>query len=199
MPRSPLRRACSGLKTAVLIVGSVLIPSGSALSKVQATTWTSVEGKAVNPLDVGGRASVVVFVMVDCPMANLYAPELARIVTAYESKGVRFTCVYVDPDITADRVRQHVRQYGLRGEFVLDPRHSLAEKLGATVSPEAVVLGKGSRIAYRGRIDDRVVDYGKVRPEPRRRDLRLAIDAVLNGRSPASPRTKAIGCIFREQ
>ena len=47
---------------------------------------------------------------------------------------------------------------------------------------------------YRGRIDDRAVKLGTVRAEPKQRDLRLAIDAVLLKKPVPEKFTKAIGC-----
>jgi hypothetical protein len=49
-------------------------------------------------------------------------------------------------------------------------------------------------LLYRGRIDDRYVDFGKRRPEPMTHDLREALEAILAGRPVARPRTEPIGC-----
>jgi hypothetical protein len=62
------------------------------------------------------------------------------------------------------------------------------------VSPEAALLTPSGEIVYRGRIDDRVADFGKRRVQPTRRDLRLALDAFLKGKPIPARRTKAIGC-----
>jgi hypothetical protein len=53
-------------------------------------------------------------------------------------------------------------------------------------------------VLYRGRIDDRVADFGKRRVEPTRRDLRLALDAILAGKPVPARRTKAVGCYIPE-
>ncbi len=193
MPQSKIRfcLACG------LLVAVACATGPSSQSKQGASGWLNLEGTRTNPLFPKANPQALVFLMVDCPMANMYAPELVRIEETYRKKGVAFTFVYVDSDITAERARQHVKAYGLKGMFVLDPKHSLAEKVGASVSPEVVVLGKDAKVVYRGRIDDRVETYGKVRPEPKRHDFRLALDEVLQGKKPKPSDTRAIGCIFR--
>ena len=62
------------------------------------------------------------------------------------------------------------------------------------MTPESAVFLRGGALAYHGRIDDRYVDFGEVRPEPTHRDLADAIDAALGGR-PALPASgHAVGC-----
>jgi hypothetical protein len=66
------------------------------------------------------------------------------------------------------------------------------------VTPEAAVFDARGRVVYRGRIDDRYVDFGLDRPEPTSRDLERAIQDLLAGRSVAVPRTQAVGCILAD-
>jgi hypothetical protein len=63
-----------------------------------------------------------------------------------------------------------------------------------TMAPEVAILDPDGKVAYRGRIDDWYVDYGKRRGEPTRRDLRDALDAILRGAPVPNPTTKVIGC-----
>jgi len=47
---------------------------------------------------------------------------------------------------------------------------------------------------YRGRIDDRYVDFGRARAAPTSRDLREVLQALARG-GPVAPRTTAaVGC-----
>ena len=62
------------------------------------------------------------------------------------------------------------------------------------MTPEAVVFDRDDQLVYRGRIDDRYVDFGQARPEPTQRDLETAIDAVLDGLPVAHQVTEAVGC-----
>jgi len=142
----------------------------------------------------GARATVLAFIGSECPISNAYAPELARIAAEYSPRGVRFFAVESDPAATSDSARGHARAYALPFPVLLDPKQSLARQTGATRTLEAVVLAPGGRVVYRGRVDDRILDFGKVRPRAVRRDLRLALDEELAGVPVSVPETRAIGC-----
>jgi peroxiredoxin len=157
------------------------------------------DGRAHTPLSrPEAKAIVFLFVLPDCPIANYYAPEIKRICADYKDRKVTAFVVHCDPDVTAARAREHAKEYGLPCPVLLDPKHALAKKLGATKAPEAVVVGPDGKVAYRGRIDDTYVDYGKRRVAPTRRDLRLALDAVLAGKPVAPATTPVIGCDLPE-
>jgi hypothetical protein len=67
------------------------------------------------------------------------------------------------------------------------------------VTPEAAVWQAGAaEPAYRGRIDDRAVELGKLRAEASVHELRDAVDAVLAGRPPAPAGGPAIGCYISD-
>jgi hypothetical protein len=51
-------------------------------------------------------------------------------------------------------------------------------------------------MVYRGRIDDRYVDFGKTRPAPTNRDLERVLEAILAGKSLSSETTPAVGCFI---
>lgn len=137
----------------------------------------------------------VLFLGTDCPIASAYAPELARIASEFAPKGVAFTVAYPLPRAKPDAVRAHAKEYALPGTVVHDRDLSLAKKLGATVTPEAVVLSARGEVLYRGRIDDRYEKVGGKRRElPTTFDLRAALTAALEGKAPAKPWPPAVGC-----
>lgn len=142
------------------------------------------------------KAVVFLFLGTECPISNRYSPEINRIVGDYGTLGVVFYAVYADPSVTPDDVRRHGKDFGYGFPGLLDPRQELAHLTGAEVTPTAVVLTPDRKVAYVGRIDNRYVSFGKFRPDPTRRDLRLAVDAVLSGKPVAVSRTKAIGCFL---
>ena len=117
------------------------------------------------------KATVLLFVDVECPISNRYAPEVRRIYERYVSRGVRFFSVYAKPDESVPRINQHVAEFDYPMTALRDPKHHLVDKSGATATPEAVVLDPQGSVVYRGRIDDRFIAYGKTRNAPQRRDL----------------------------
>ena len=158
-----------------------------------------VDGKEHRPLaDAAQVATVLFFVMHDCPIANGYAPEISRIAEEYGKRGVRSFVIYVEDDLSPADAKKHAREYAFRCPALLDPNRSLARKAGATISPESAIFSAKGELLYRGRIDDRAIAPGKHRAEPRQRDLRTALDAILAGKPVPERFTKAIGCYLPE-
>lgn len=158
-----------------------------------------VEGATHRPLASAGQAATVLFfVLHDCPIANGYAPEITRISEEYRARGVRAYVIYGEDDISRAAAKKHAHEYAYRCPALLDPQRALARAAGATVSPEAALFSAKGQLLYRGRIDDRAIAPGKHRAEPRQRDLRVALDAALAGKPIRERFTKAIGCYLPE-
>jgi hypothetical protein len=97
---------------------------------------------------------------------------------------------------TAD-IRKHLKDFNYAGyPAILDSRHDLVEKAGATIVSEVAVFSSGGQLKYRGRIDDRYAALGKPRQVVTQRDLVNALDALLGRRSVANPKTEAFGCFI---
>lgn len=141
-------------------------------------------------------ATVFLFVRTDCPISNRYAPEYARLFETHAPQGVEFRFVYVDPDQTADTIRAHRADYALPADAWIDRTHALVEWTGATITPEAAVVDGTGNLRYRGRIDDRYVDFGKARREASVRDLDEAIRALQRGDRRPLETTRAVGCFI---
>ncbi len=151
------------------------------------------DGRSHTPLvQKGSKATVVVFLMHDCPVTNATAPELARLFHEFSALGVEFFGVYVTE--TEKEIETHRRDYGLPFPGLLDPKLQLSRAAGITRAPEAALFSAEGALLYRGRIDDRAGKPGVMRPTPGRRDLRLALEAVLAGRQPEPRFTAAAGC-----
>ena len=143
-------------------------------------TIKDIRGRAQSPFKPDGQAaSVLFFILQDCPISNRYAPEIARIVREYQPKNIRFYLVYVDPAVEITQIEAHLREYNLPDIPVIhDAKRSLVAATGASVTPETAVVGKGGEILYRGRIDNLYEALGKPRRNVTEHDLRNALDAI---------------------
>ena len=164
-------------------------------------TLLDINGVPREPLKVAAtaKANALFFVTNDCPIANSFAHEIARICADYNSKGVACTLVYVDPAISNEQANQHAKEYG-HGDYpkIVDRRHELVKATGATVTPEAAVVDHSGTVVYLGRIDDSVGALGQPRRPAKSLDLRDALDAVIAGKPVPTPRTKALGCYISD-
>jgi hypothetical protein len=140
------------------------------------------------------KAAVFLFIANECPISNRYAPEVNRIVDDYASTGFSFFAVHSDPDEHSDSVRKHTREFGYKFPALLDPAQTLAAGWGVTATPTAVVVSPAGVVLYRGRIDNRYIDFGRYRDSGIESDLRRALDAVAAGKPVANRFTRSIGC-----
>ena len=140
------------------------------------------------------KAILLFFVTTDCPVANSYVPEMNRIRDAYAPRGVAVYAVQAETTIADSAVVKYAEEYRYGFPLLLDPRQELVKLANATVTPQAAVLSPDGKVLYLGRIDNRVEDFGKQRPQATHPDLREALDAVLDGKPVPHPTTKSIGC-----
>jgi hypothetical protein len=152
-----------------------------------------LDGHLRHPLRAESAARILFFIAPDCPIANSYAPEIQRLCSNF--KGMDCALVYVDPQLDSAGALKHRSEFGYVGfTAFLDSSDKLADAVGATVTPEAVVIARDGRIAYRGRIDNRWVTLGKARPQATVFDLKNALDEIAGRKTVTVPETKPVGC-----
>jgi hypothetical protein len=145
----------------------------------------------------GEKALVLLFVRTDCPISNRYAPEIQRLYKTYEPQGVDFRLVYPERDLTAAAIEKHRREYSYSIPALSDTGHRYAARAKVRTTPEVAVFIH-SELVYRGRIDDRYIDFGKFRNEASKHDLEEVLAAVVAGKAMHFRETKAIGCAIED-
>lgn len=185
-------RARSGLLA--LLLAACAEPAASQ----PAHAALDLQGAPVDPLAGAGPATVLLFLATHCPISNRYAPTMRGLADAWTDRGVRVWLVYPDPDDDPAAIRRHQAEFSLVLPTLRDPSHRWVAHAGVRVTPEAAVLAPDGAVLYRGRIDDRVQGFGKIRPEASVHELRDAVDAVLRGDPPRPPAAPAIGCYISD-
>jgi len=175
-----------------------------------ASAWAAPTGQGLYGVDLDGhpipslansqtKAVVLFFVASDCPISNRYVPQIRRLETEFGPQHVAFWVVYPNPGDTVDVIRQHQKSYGKMPDEIRDPNHTLVQLARAKVTPEAAVLvpeGRGFKETYRGRIDNRYIDFGQQRPHATQHDLQDAIAAVVHGNTTPRPTGRPVGCFI---
>ena len=140
--------------------------------------------------------TVYVFTTTDCPISNRYAPEIQRLAAKFGSKA-HFVLVYPVPTDSPGMIREHKKKFAYAIDSVRDLDRKLQKLTGVTITPEVAVM-KGATVLYRGRIDDRFVDFGQERAKPTQRDLEDALNAIASGKAVANAETRAVGCYLSD-
>jgi hypothetical protein len=190
-----LLRSLSHYAATLVLLFSAIVPHLWATS---APLGVDLKGNPIYQL--GGpdiRVVVLIFAASDCPIANRYVPEIARLNREFSNHGVRFWWVFPNPEDTRSIVEKHNREFSIAESTLLDTRQMLVHSSHATVTPESAVfvINRGSmREVYHGRIDDRYLAFGQERPTPQHLELEAAIAAALAGKSVPLPAGPPVGC-----
>lgn len=164
-----------------------------AKNAVGKLAFNDLTGKAYSAQDIAAhKASVFLFVSGQCPVSNVYTPRMNALAAAYGARDVQVFAVYSDRQESASDITRHAKEHGVTFPVVKDSTNALADRLGATMTPEAVVVDAGGTVRYRGRIDD-----NPVATRVNVHDLDAALEAVLTGKPVAHPEMLAVGCAIR--
>lgn len=135
------------------------------------------------------KATAILFIAARCPISNRYNKRMIALADEYGRKGVRFLAVNSNEPETMEEIDEHAKKYAFPFPVVRDPKNVIADQWGAQVTPEAFVLDPQGVVQYHGSIDDQM-DERRVKSL----DLKNALEAVLAGKKPEKPETKAFGC-----
>lgn len=140
--------------------------------------------------------TVFIFMSTDCPLCINYTKTITEISKEFGSRGVSFIPVYSGKYFTETDILKfhHDTNFELTG--LLDPEFRLAIKLGATVTPEAVVISREGEILYSGAIDNWMYETGKKRSLITQKYLESALLQILSGKAADPRHTEPIGCFM---
>lgn len=143
--------------------------------------------------DLGpAEAVVLVFTAGGCPLVERYLPRLGALEREFRPRGAVFLGVNASPDSVLEAAAQGITPE-VDFHFVKDFGGRVVEAVGATRTPQVVVLDAEHVLRYRGRIDSQY-RLGGARPNRGREDLREALEDVLAGRAVRVPETPVDGC-----
>ena len=189
------------LRLTLLLLAFLLAPACPAREPdaPAASALLDLDGKLRDvfraPREPARKLAAFIFARTDCPISNVYAPEIRALHTAFAPRGVEFWLVY-GGDETAEQIRKHLADFQYPCGALRDPGHAFAKHSRVRVTPEAAVYSKSGELRFHGRIDDRYVELGVRRPAPTVRDLHAALEDLLAGRSAKAPAGPAVGCII---
>jgi peroxiredoxin len=140
----------------------------------------------------GNKGTVLLFIAVQCPVSNAYNERMEQLAADYKAKGIAVIGINSNVKEDADTVKAHAAENKLTFPILKDPGNKIADRLGATVTPEAYFVDAGNKLLYHGRIDN-----SRNAAQIETSDLRNALDAVLAGKAIDKPEAKAFGCTIK--
>ncbi|MDQ3668494.1 MAG: thioredoxin family protein [Acidobacteriota bacterium] len=192
------------LATMLVIAGAVVagiarstegeVPAPPAIgATLEDFTLPDADGKehSLNSLK-GENGSVLIFVATKCPVSNAYNERMEKLAQDYKARGISVIGINPNAAESAAAVKSHATENKLTFPILKDPANKIADRLGATVTPEVYFLDAINKLVYRGRIDN-AKDAAQVNSS----ELRDAIEATLAGKPVAKTTATAFGCTIK--
>jgi peroxiredoxin len=140
----------------------------------------------------GKNGSVLIFMAVQCPVSNAYNERMEKLAQDYKAKGINVIGINSNVGDSAEAVKAHAAEKNLTFVILKDAGNKIADRLGASVTPEAYFIDASSKLLYRGRIDNSKNPEGVTSSE-----LREALDATLAGKPITKTTANAFGCTIK--
>jgi peroxiredoxin len=162
-------------------------------SKLESFSLPDIAGKTQSLKDLSGKnGAVVVFLSAQCPVVKGYVERINQLAADYQAKGINFIGINSNATEDLNWVKSNAAENGYKFPLLIDKGNVLADKLGATVTPEVYYVDSTGTLLYHGAIDnDR---SGKNVTDT---FLKAAFDASLAGKKIARTTANAFGCTIK--
>ncbi|QKG53588.1 hypothetical protein [Hymenobacter sp. BRD67] len=155
-------------------------------------------GSASRPAAPRLPVTVYVFLAESCPISQQATLPLRALYARYAPWGA--VCGRISgAEATPASVAAFARTYTVPFTTQSDPGQVLAQRLGARITPEVVLVAADHHtILYQGRLDDQYAALGQRRTVSQHHELADALADLAAGRAVAVPRTQAVGCYIEK-
>lgn len=157
----------------------------------------TVSGENISLTDVRGDiATVVMFICNHCPFVKHVNNELVKLANDYKNKGIGFVAVNSNdvinyPDDAPALMSVIAKKLKYPFPYLYDESQRVAKAYDAACTPDFFIYDGDLRLVYRGQLDDsrpgnEIPVTGK--------DMRYALDCLINDRSLPELQRPSIGC-----
>jgi peroxiredoxin len=140
----------------------------------------------------GKNGTVLIFIATKCPVSNGYNGRMEKLAEDYQARGVNVIGINANNTEPAAEVKSHAAEKHLTFTILKDDGNKIADRLGATRTPEAYVLDASGKLVYHGRIDN-----SQNTANITSNDLRDALDEMLAGKTVSKTGGAAFGCTIK--
>lgn len=137
----------------------------------------------------GKNGAVLVWLSAQCPVVKAYHERINNLAADYAAKGIAFIGINSNATEDLNWVTSDAAKVGYKFPMLIDKGNVLADKLGATVTPEIYFVDGKNTLLYHGAIDN-----DRSGRNVQERYATTAFDAALAGQKIEKSRTNAFGC-----
>src|SRR5713101_7976275 len=140
----------------------------------------------------GKNGAVLIFIATRCPVSNGYNERMEALAQDYKAKGINVIGINSNVTEPASEVKSHAAEKHLTFTILKDDGNKIADRFGATKTPEAYVLDASNKLVYHGRIDNSLKIEGVTT-----NNLRDALNELLAGKQVSKTGGAAFGCTIK--
>jgi len=140
----------------------------------------------------GKHGAVLIFISVQCPVSNGYNERMKKLAEDYQARGINVIGINSNVTEPISSVKAHAADKHFTFTVLKDDGNKIADRLGATRTPEAYVIDAGGKLVYHGRIDN-----SQNTANITSNDLREALDELLSGKAISKTGGAAFGCSIK--
>ena len=151
-------------------------------------------GKNVSIEDFDSELLVIVFTCNHCPYAKAVEDRLIKLGKEYKNE-VDFVLISSNdsenyPEDSPKKMAERHAEKGYPFPYLYDETQEVAKAYSAVCTPDIFLYNGHRKLEYRGRIDDNWQNPEQVERE----ELKMAIEAVLNGKTVDFEQKPSMGC-----
>lgn len=157
----------------------------------------TVSGKSLLLSELKGeKGTLIMFICNHCPFVIHVNDELVRLGKDYENSGVNLIAINSNdvqkyPEDSPEKMAIVAGRLGYAFPYLFDEMQDVAKAYDAACTPDFFLFDGNLKLVYRGQLDDsrpgnKIPVTGK--------DLRTAIDALINGNPISENQRPSLGC-----
>ena len=136
------------------------------------------------------------FICNHCPYVIHVLDEITRLAKDYQAKGFSFIAISSNdvinyPQDSPEKMKELARQYGFTFPYLYDESQDVAKAYDAACTPDFSLFDGSLQCVYRGQLDDSRPKSGI---PVTGKDIRSALDAILEGGSLSTLQRPSLGC-----
>lgn len=161
-------------------------------SPIDNFSLTDLNGKTQSLNDMKGKnGAVIIFVSAQCPVVRAYNERMNQLTADYKAKGIAVIGINSNATESLEQVKTHA-DATYKFPVLIDKGAVLADKLGASATPEVYFVDAKNVLLYHGAIDN-----DRSGQNISDTYLRTAFDSTLSGKKIEKTTTKAFGCTIK--
>ncbi len=142
------------------------------------------------------KATLIMFMSCHCPFVKHLNTAISSFANEYMPKGLGILAINSNdiekyPDDSPENMIKQSEEFGFTFPYLFDETQNVAKEFGAQCTPDFFLFDGDMKLRYRGQFDESRPGNGVPITG---KDLRQAVDALLNNELPSLIQKPSVGC-----